>query len=208
MRLLLSGFEPFAGESVNPSQEVVRRVVEAPPPGVAVETVVLPVRAGIAAERLVPAFEGGEFDAWLGLGQAEGRAGLSVERLGVNLSIDRAADGSELEEETLIEGAAAAEFASVPVRRLVEAIRAAGVPAAASNSAGLYICNEVLFVMAHQLAATGSGALAGFIHLPFLPAQAAAKASGTPSLALGAQTEGVLAAIECLTHLDVTSRAT
>ena len=208
MRLLLSGFEPFGGESVNPSQEVVRRIAEAPPPGVGIETLVLPVRAGIALEQLVPAFERGEFDAWLGLGQAEGRAGLSVERLGVNLRIDRASDGSELAEETLIEGAAAAEFASVPVRRLVEAIRAAGVPAAASSSAGMYICNEVLFVMAQQLAATGSGALAGFIHLPFLPEQAAAKVAGTPSLALEAQLRGALAAIESLTEAVVTSRTT
>ena len=134
MRLLLSAFEPFGGESVNPSQEVVRRIAEAPPPGAAVEALVLPVRAGVAFELLIPAFEAGGFDAWLGLGQAEGRAQLSVERLGVNLRIDRGPDGSELEEETLVEGAGAAEFARVPVRRLVEAIRTAGVPAMASSS--------------------------------------------------------------------------
>ena len=201
MRLLLSGFEPFDGETVNPSQEVVRWIAQTPPPDVEIETLILPVRAGVAFELLVPSFEAGGFDAWLGLGQAEGRAQLSVERLGVNLRIDRAAEGSEREEETLVEGAGAAQFARVPVMRLVEAIRAAGVPAAASNSAGLYICNEALFVLTHHLASTGGEALAGFIHLPYLPEQAIGKPAGTPSLTLERQLRGVLAAIECLTHV-------
>ena len=207
MRLLLTGFEPFGGEIVNPSWEVARAIEGQPPAGVDLRTLELPVRGGIALERLVPAFErgaaGGAFDAWLGLGQAGGRPQLSVERVGINLLVERDGATAALEERALVDGGPAAYLSRLPVRELAEHMAARGVPTAVSNSAGTYVCNEVTYVMQHHLASAGGGrdVPGGFIHLPYLPQQVAGKPPGTPSMALETQVLGVRAAVEFLREL-------
>ncbi len=213
MRLLLTGFEPFGGEAVNPSWEVARAIEAQSPVGVELTTLDLPVEGGIAFERLVPAFErgaaGGAFDAWLGLGQAGGRLQLSVERVGINLLVERDGATATLEERALVEGGPAAYFSRLPVRELAEHMTAGGAPTVVSNSAGTYICNEVTYVMQHHLiSASGSRDLpSGFIHLPYLPQQVAGKPSGTPSMALETQVLGVRAAVEFLRELVETRAA-
>lgn len=197
MRLLLTGFEPFGGEQVNPSREVARAIVANPPTGVTVTTVELPVRGRISFERLIPALETGAYDAWLGLGEAGGRPHLSVERLGINVLID----GRGAPEQTIVEGGPAAYFSRLPVAEVARAITAAGVPAQVSNTAGTYICNEVTYVVQHHLATRGPDLPSGFIHLPFLPEQALTKPPGTPSMALETQVSGVRAAIEYMCAL-------
>lgn len=201
MRLLLSGFEPFGGERVNPSWEVARAVAASPPEGVEVERLRLPVRAGVALGVLWPAFEAGAFDAWLGLGQAGGRTHLSVERTGVNVIADRDASGRALPEAAVVPGAPDARFARLPVHEAAAAMRAAGAPARVSESAGAYICNEALFAMLDRLDAAGSAAPAGFVHLPYLPEQTLAMGEGAPSMALDTQVLGVRAAAAFLRGL-------
>lgn len=207
MRLLLSGFEPFGGEALNPSWEVARAIGEAPPEGVEIELLRLPVRGRISFERLLPAFAAGDFDAWLGLGQAEGRTHLSVERTGVNVLIDRDESGRVLPEQTLVPAAPAAYFARLPVGEVASAIRSAGVPAQVSETAGTYICNETLFAMLDRLDGSDSRAAAGFIHLPYLAEQTLDKRAGTPSMPLESQVLGVRAAIECIRDLVAASTA-
>ncbi len=207
MRLLLTGFEPFSGETVNPSWEVARAIEAQSPAGVELTTLELPVRGGVAFERLVPAFEqgaaGGAFDAWLGLGQAGGRPQLSVERVGINLLLERDGATAALEERALVDGGPAAYFSRLPVRELAEHMAARGAPTVVSNSAGTYICNEVTYVMQHHLASAGDGRdlPSGFIHLPYLPQQVEGKPPGTPSMALETQVLGVRAAVEFLREL-------
>ncbi|MSP22981.1 MAG: pyroglutamyl-peptidase I [Dehalococcoidia bacterium] len=197
MRLLLTGFEPFGGETVNPSWQVARALDASPPEGVTLTTLELPVRGRISFERLLPALDSGDFDAWLGLGEAGGRSVLSVERVGINVLID----GRGAAEQPLVEDGPAAYFSRLPVAEVAAAISMGGVPAQVSNSAGTYICNEVTYVVQHHLAAVGRDLPSGFIHLPFLPAQAATKPPGTPSMALDTQVAGVRAAIECLREI-------
>jgi pyroglutamyl-peptidase len=199
MRLLLTGFEPFGGETVNPSWQVTCALVAAPPEGVTLTTLELPVRGRISFERLLPALDAGDYDAWLGLGEAGGRPYLSVERVGINVLID----GRGAEEQPLVEGGPAAYFSRLSVGEVAAAISKSGVPAQVSNSAGTYICNEVTYVVQHHLAGTGRTLPSGFIHLPFLPEQAASKPPGTPSMALDTQVAGVRAAIECLREIVV-----
>ena len=201
MRLLLSGFEPFGGEAINPSGELLRAIEGEPPSAVELTMVELPVRGGVSLELLTPALERGNFDAWLGLGQAGGRPQLSVERVGVNLLIDRDGESAAVEEKPLVEGGPAAYFARLPVRELAQRMSAAGAPAAVSNSAGTYICNEVLYVMQHHLATAGREIPSGFIHLPYLPQQLAGKPPGTPSMALETQLLGVRVAVEFIREL-------
>ena len=212
MRLLLSGFEPFGGETVNPSAEVVAQVASQPPAGVEVTPLVLPVRGRVSFERLIPAFEAGGYDAWLGLGQAGGRAALSVERVGINLLIDsgkrRPDETSGPEEQTLVQGAPAAYFSRLPVAAVARRMTEAGAPSAVSNTAGAYICNEATYVMQHHLHSAGRDVPSGFIHLPYLPEQVADKPSATPSMALKTQVLGVRVAIEVMQELVVARVAT
>ena len=102
MKLLLTGFEPFGGERINPSGEVVRAIEAAPLPGVELTTMILPVRGRISFERLVPALAA--HDAWLGLGEAGGRAQRAVERVGINILLDRGPESPTQEEQALVEG--------------------------------------------------------------------------------------------------------
>ena len=201
VRLLLTGFEPFGEESINPSWEIARGVAENTSTGVDVTPLELPVGGRVSPARLLPALEAGRYDAWLGLGQAGGRRQLSVERVGINLLIDRDGLGAAREEQLLVEGGPAAYFARLPVRELAERIAAAGAPAAVSNSAGTYICNEVLYAVQHHLAMAGRDIPSGFIHLPYLPEQVADKPPDTPSMALETQVLGVRAAVEFIREL-------
>ncbi len=207
MRLLLTGFEPFGGESVNPSWEVARALDAAPSPaGVELTALRLPVRGRISFEALLPAFDKGRFDAWLGLGEAGGRPVLSVERVGINLLIDHDAQGSAMPEQPLVEDGPAAYFSRLPVRELARAMAVAGAPSQVSNTAGAYICNEVTYLVQHHLAEAGRDVPSGFIHLPFLPEQVTNKPPQTPSMALDTQVLGVRAAVEFIRDL-VASRA-
>ena len=200
MRLLLTGFEPFGGEALNPSQEVVRTIAAEPPPGIELDTLILPVVGRISFERLLPAFDAGGYDAWLGLGEAGGRPHLSVERVGINLLVDRGPLSNDHGEQPLVEDGAAAHFSTLPVTTLAEAMSTAGAPTRVSNTAGTYICNEVLYAMGHHLATTGRAIPAGFMHLPYLPAQTTSKPA-QPSMALETQVLGVRAAIAFVQEL-------
>lgn len=204
MRLLLTGFEPFGGETVNPSWEVARAIEAAPPAGVELTKLRLPVTGRISFERLLPALDAGNFDAWLGLGEAGGRPHLSVERVGINVLVD----GPGALEQTLVEDGPAAYFSQLPVLDLARAIVEAGAPARVSNTAGTYICNEVTYVVQHYLASSGRSMPSGFIHLPYLPDQALNKRPDTPSMALETQVLGVRTAIEFIRDLVEASTLT
>ena len=204
MRLLLTGFEPFGGESVNPSWEVARALDAAPPTDVELTALRLPVRGRVSFERLLPAFDEGRFDAWLGLGEAGGRPVLSVERLGINLLTDHDAQGAAMPEQELVEDGPAAYFSRLPVRELARAMAAAGAPSQVSNTAGAYVCNEVTYVVQHHLAEAGRDVPSGFIHLPYLPEQVTNKPPQTPSMALDTQLIGVRAAVEFIRDLVAT----
>ena len=195
MRLLLTGFEPFRDESVNPSEAVVRVIGADPPPGVELTVRVLPVQLNSAFEHLLPALTAEPYDAWLGLGEAGGRAHLSVERVGINVFVNSALPPEQREEQTIVEGGPAGYFSRLPQASLARRMRAAGAPAAVSNTAGTYYCNESLYVVQHHLATTGGDIPSGLIHLPYLPQQVADKPPGTPSMSLETQLVGVRAAI-------------
>jgi pyroglutamyl-peptidase len=199
VRLLLTGFAPFGGEAFNPSWEVARALRDAPPEGVDVAATELPIRAQVAREVLWPAWRAQGFDVWLGLGQAGGRAQICVERVALNLFHGRGEDGPALagagSEEPIVAGAPDAYLCRVRAQELAAAIQASGAPASVSYSAGTYLCNQVLYVMEHELRARRSGAQAVFLHLPYMPEQLAGKLAATPSLPLAAQLAGVRAAL-------------
>lgn len=207
MRLLLTGFEPFAGDTRNPSADLVAAIAHAPPPDLTLATAILPVAFARLDAALDAAIAAAEPDVVLALGLAGGRAELSVERVAINLDDARIPDndGGQPLDTPVVAGGPAAYFATVPVKAMVAAMREAGAPAQVSHTAGTFACNHVFYRAAHHAAQRAArsgkggpaGMRAGFIHLPYLPQQAAAHRNA-PSMALATMLAGLRAAIAAL----------
>ena len=200
MKLLLSGFEPFDGSAINPSEQVILRLEHYSLPGVELVRVVLPVDAARGPAALIEAFEENSPDVVLSLGEASGRSALSVERIAVNLMDFRIPDnsGASVVDQPIIPGGPAAFFSTLPIRLIVDRLREAGIPAELSLSAGAYLCNQVFYTMLHHLASRKLSIPAGFIHLPRLPAQVSTQKSSVPSMSLETSLAGVQRTIEVI----------
>lgn len=173
VRVLLTGFEPFGGESVNPSWQAAALVAAAPPEGIAVTAVQLPCVFGASLTALRAAVEEVRPDLVVCLGQAGGRHGVTVERVAINVDDARIPDnaGAQPIDTAVVPGGPAAYFSSLPVKACVAAMRGAGVPAAVSNTAGTFVCNHVAYGLAHLLATELPGVRGGFVHVPWAPEQ-------------------------------------
>jgi len=189
--LLITGFDPFGGERINPSWEAVSALPEELG-GVAVHKLQLPTVFGAASDAVLRQADVLKPDAVLSVGQAGGRSGVTVEMVAINLCHARIPDnaGNAPQDQPIIPGGPAAWFATVPVRAMVSAVEKAGIPCAASYTAGTFVCNQVLYSLLHRFA--GGPTKAGFIHLPFLPEQAA---DGQPSMPLDDMVRALEAAI-------------
>ena len=131
----------------------------------------------------------------IAVGLAQGRSDVSIERVAINLNDARIPDnlGHQPIDTPVVPGAPAAYFCSLPIKAMVRALRAAGIPASVSHSAGTFVCNQVFYSLQHALA--GSGVRSGFIHVPWLPLQAAQAGSALPSMALETLVEGLRIAV-------------
>ena len=171
-RVLVTGFEPFADSPVNPSQRLAEELAARPPAGVELETAVLPVSYARAAAELRAAVHAADPRVVVCFGQADGRAGISVERFALNLddaaNVDNegASSGSPVEP-----GGPAAYRSTLPVDGIVAALRAAGIPAAASRDAGGFLCNHVFYTLMRVLERERPGTPGGLVHVPPLPEQ-------------------------------------
>jgi len=168
VKVLVTGFEPFDGGTVNPSQ----RLVEALDGDVATAT--LPVSYARAAEALRDAVRTHEPDVVICFGQADGRTGISVERFAHNLDEATTTDNDEApgSGEPIERGGPDACRSTLPVDEIVEALRAEGIPAAPSRDAGGFLCNHVFYVLMRTLERERPSARGGFVHVPLLPEQA------------------------------------
>lgn len=194
--MLLTGFEPFDRDTLNPSWEVASALDGWDcGGGVRVQALRLPCVFGAAIARLDEALSSAAAPVLVvALGLAGGRAEISPERVAVNIDDARIPDNAgqqPVDQPVLAEGPAA-YFSSLPIKAVVRDLRAAGLPAAVSNSAGTFVCNHLFYALMHRLATQPAlaGTRGGFVHLPWLPAQVA-HLPGTPSMALSTQVEGV-----------------
>ena len=192
--LLITGFEPFGGESINPSWEAVNALPDQIG-GVAIHKLRIPTVFGTAPHAVLERADGLKPDAVLSVCQAGGRSGVTVEYAAINLCHARIADnaGNQPQDRPIVPGGPAAYFATVPVRRMAAAVESAGLPCAVSYTAGTFVCNEVLYTLLHRFA--GGPTLAGFVHLPYLPEQAT---GGQPSMPLDDMVKALEAAIEAI----------
>lgn len=190
-RVLLTGFEPFDGATLNPSWEVARALE-----GGTVTALLLPCEFGHARQRLWQALERGRFDVLLSLGLAGNRPDVTVERIAINVDDARIPDnaGQQPVDQPVVPGAPAAYWSGLPIKRMVAAVRAAGVPASVSQTAGTFVCNHVFYAGAHWAATRQPGLRVGFMHLPLLLSQAVGQA-GVTGMALETQVLAVRAAL-------------
>ena len=193
-KLLITGFDPFGGESRNPSREAVMAL-----PAVigdyTLTKLEIPTVFGLAAETVLRAAADLRPDAILCVGQAGGRAAITPEVVAINLREASIPDnhGNQPRNTPVVENAPAAYFSTLPVRDMVEAVKAAGIPCALSYSAGAFVCNDLLYTLLHRY--DGTDVRVGFVHIPYLPEQAK---EGVPSLPLNETVRGLTAVIEVL----------
>ncbi|WP_306582078.1 pyroglutamyl-peptidase I [Dokdonella sp.] len=206
--LLVTGFEPFGGDGANPAQDIVRALDGEWLGKRRIVTATLPVafaRVGPVIDALLA-----EHDPALvlALGLAAGRSELSFERGAINLVDARIADndGAQPIDEAVLAHGPPAHFATLPLKAIVAALRAHGIPAGLSLSAGSYVCNQVFYLFAQRLAQRTPAVRCGFLHLPCLPAQAAQHA-GQPSMALATMLEGVRLTLACALAVEHDLRA-
>lgn len=196
--VLLTGFEPFEQQDVNASWAAVRAVAETweeTADGAALVTATLPVSFARAPRRLAELLRDVRPTLVVAVGEAGGRAAVSVERVAVNVQDARIPDedGAQPVDVPVVPGGVAAYFSSLPVKACLVALHDAGVPGEASNTAGTFVCNTIAYVLADQLAAGHApGARGGFVHVPRLPEQVP---EGSVSLGVEATAEGLRAVL-------------
>lgn len=192
--VLVTGFQPFGGESVNPSGQVLELLGDSVG-GVRIKTLLLPVTFKEAGPLLVKTLDeiSDEVIGVIAMGQAGNRAGITVERVAVNLEDapnfpDNGGDAPD--SRPVILGAPDGYFSALPLKDLVKALRDSGIPAGISESAGTYVCNSLMFHLLHWIKSGGRTVFGGFVHLPYSTVQAAGKGL-VPCLPLETMAEAV-----------------
>lgn len=196
MNVLVTGFDPFGGEAVNPALEAIKQLDGKMVAGARVVTRELPTVRWKAIEGLKTAIHEVQPTLIIAVGQAGGRMDITPERVAINVDDFRIADneGNQVVDERIAPDGPAAYWSTLPIKKIVADLRAAGIPASVSNSAGTFICNHLFYGLMHELAVEGNVRRGGFIHIPYLPEQAA-KLTGQPSMALETIVRGLTAAI-------------
>lgn len=182
--ILLTGFEPFAALSANPSEEVAKALDGRAAGDAVVRSAILPVDHAAAAPRVAGLLDELDPRAIVHLGLAGGRARIALERVAVNVMDFDTPDntGYRACNEPCVAGGPPAYLATLPLPDILQALLADGVPAYVSNTAGTYLCNQTMYATLHRLAERRHSARAGFVHLPLLPAMVAASGLEQPSM--------------------------
>lgn len=194
--VLITGIEPFESDPTNPSWEIARALDGERIDGATLVARQLPCVFGRANLELVAAIEATQPSLVLALGLASGRSEISVERVAIKVIDARIPDnaGHQPVDVPVVADGPAAYFSSLPIKAIVHALRAAGVPAAVSQSAGTYNCNHLFDGLMHHIATRAPRMRGGFIHVPTTP-ELAARHPGQPSLPLDTQTAGMRVAV-------------
>lgn len=200
-KILVTGFEPFGAETINPALEALH-ALPAQVGDAQIETLEVPVSYDQSASVVVSAIRRVQPNAIVCVGQAAGRADITVERVAINVDDSESADNlGVIRVDVPVEPEGpAAYFSTLPVREMVVAMREAGASASISNSAGTYVCNHLMYSVLSAIAQAGGGVPAGFIHVPLLPEQVVAGSAqeGKPSMTQEMIVTGLTAALEAL----------
>ncbi|MGM0421400.1 MAG: pyroglutamyl-peptidase I [Bacillota bacterium] len=196
-KVLLTGFDPFNEEKVNPAGEVIKRLAGREISGYELDTLEVPTVRQKSLRQIEAKIDEISPDMVISIGQAGGRAAISVERVAINIDDYRIEDNeanSPVDRPINPDGPAA-YFATLPIKAMVKAVQDIGIPAEVSNTAGTFVCNHVMYGVLDFIARKNLDILAGFIHIPFLPAQVVDKPK-KPSMPLTTLEEGITQAIQ------------
>jgi pyroglutamyl-peptidase len=202
MKILVTGFDPFGGEKVNPSIEAVKLLPNTIA-GADIVKVELPTVFGKSIEKLEEALEREKPDITICVGQAGGRSRISVERVAINISDGRIPDneGKQPIDEPIFEDGENAYFSNLPIKAMVKEMNDKNIPAEVSNTAGTYVCNHIMYGLLYNIDKKYPNMKGGFIHIPFLPEQVIDK-KDSPSMSLDLIVKGLEVAIEAAIKYD------
>ena len=194
--VLVTGFGPFGGEPINPALEAIKQLEGRVVGDHRIVTRELPVIRFESIDALLQHIQETDPVLILAVGQAGGRLEITPERIAINVDDYRIPDNGGLQpvDEAIVAGAPAAYWSTLPIKAMVASMRAKGIPAAVSNTAGTFVCNHLFYGLMHQLAQTGDKIRGGFVHIPYLPEQAA-RIGAQPSMAVETLVSGLEVAL-------------
>ncbi len=199
MKILVTGFDPFGGESVNPAYEAVKLL-----PDEIKGAEIVKLEIPTVFSKSGPAVEAGILehhpDVVINVGQAGGRASVTIEKVAINFADARIPDndGEQPIDEPLQPDGETAYFATIPVKAMMQNVRNHGLPCSVSYTAGTYVCNSIMYNVLYLCAKRYPGIRAGFIHVPYACSQTVDKAAGTPSMPLETIAKSLEYAIEAV----------
>ncbi|PLT31521.1 pyroglutamyl-peptidase I [Peribacillus deserti] len=200
-KVLLTGFEPFGGEKVNPSWEAVKQLHGEENDEIRLVAEQIPTVFKQSIETLETLLQRHNPDIVICVGQAGGRTDITPERIAINIDDARIPDnlGNQPIDEPISDHGPAAYWTSLPIKRMVKEMKEAGVPASVSQTAGTFVCNHIFYGLMDYLGRTSSNVRGGFIHIPFIPEQTADKEA--PSLSLDMIVKAIrIAAVTAARH--------
>ena len=198
MKILLTGFDPFGGESINPAWEAVKRVKA--PAGAELIRLEVPTVFGSSITTVLTSMRLHRPDVVVCVGQAAGRSEITPERVAINIADASIPDneGNRPCDAPIYPDGENACFSTLPVKAMVEAIKAAGLPASLSNTAVTFVCNQLMYGLLYHISREFPGMGGGFINVPCIPEQAARMEKPVPSLPLPEIVRGLEAALSAL----------
>lgn len=198
MKILITGFDPFGGEPVNPALEAVK-LMKDEIAGAKIIKLEIPTVFRKSVEKIHEMMKAEQPDVVLSIGQAGGRFGVTPERVAINVDDARIKDneGNQPVDTPIFTDGEAAYFSNLPVKAMVEAIKNKGLPSTLSNSAGTFVCNHVMYGVLYYIHKGFPNVRGGFIHVPFITDQVVTKPN-VASMALADITEALEAAVEAI----------
>lgn len=203
MKILVTGFDPFGNETINPSIEALKRL----PHHIAGAEIIkleIPTVMNSSLAKIEEAIQKENPEMILSIGQAGGRSDISIERVAININDFSIPDneGNQPIDEPIYKDGDSAYFTNLPIKAMVEGIQAVGIAASISNSAGTFVCNHVMYGVRYMIEHQYHEKKSGFIHIPYVPQQVIDK-HGQPCMELDCIVEGLCAAIETMIIVEV-----
>lgn len=203
MKVLITGFDPFGGEAINPALEAVMALPNQIK-DIEIIKLEIPTVFGKSLAKIREAIECYNPDIVISVGQAGGRFGITPERVAINVDDARIKDneGNEPVDVKVAEAGPAAYFSNLPIKAMTHAMVKSGIPASVSNTAGTFVCNHVMYGVLHMIHTEYPNIRGGFIHVPYIPAQVTSKPN-MPSMSQADITKGLALCIEAAaTHME------
>lgn len=202
MKVLITGFDPFGGENINPALEAVKQLPDTIE-GAEVIKLEIPTVFRKSLEKIEENIIKHNPDVVISIGQAGGRVGITPERVSVNIDDARIPDneGNQPIDAPIFKDGDNAYFSTLPIKAMVKEMNDNGIPGSVSNTAGTFVCNHVMYGVLYMAVKKYPNIKSGFIHVPYIPSQAAAKVN-QPSMSINDIIKGLSLCIKAIVNND------